>query len=254
MVRGASPSRQAASPSVGGELAEQALGGLAQEPLAAAVDQPEPPLAIEGEDGHVDLLHHPPQQRRRLERAEPLRAQRVASAFTSSNASPSASSGLAPRRADGVVALAQRGQQVGERLQRAEHALAPGQRGPDEPRARRRSARRSTPDAERMIAGPQQASSATSTAGRPARSASAEHPRLVTGGAGRAAGSEPMVLEPAIERAPAQAQRLGGLAHVAAVARRAPSRMSTRSTSSSGRSSSARRRRRPRRGARGPPP
>ena len=58
--------------------AEQPLGGLAQKPLAAAVHQPEAPSSIEGEDGDVDLLDHPPEERGGLELPEPLSRERLA--------------------------------------------------------------------------------------------------------------------------------------------------------------------------------
>ena len=56
------------------------------------------------------------------------------SVLTSSSARPSPSSALRAAGADRVVALAQRGEQVGDRLQRPEHAL-PHERRPDEPGA-----------------------------------------------------------------------------------------------------------------------
>ena len=96
-ARRLSPSRHVARPSGVRGPAEQPLRGLAQQPLAAAVHQPEPPVAVEGEHRDVDLLDHPAEQRRRLELAEPLRRSVSLSAFTSSSARPSASSGLAPR-------------------------------------------------------------------------------------------------------------------------------------------------------------
>ena len=71
--------------------AQQPLGRLAQQPLAAAVHQPEPLLGVEGEDGDVDLLDDAPEQRRGLERAAAAaRAASRSSMLTSSRARPSA--------------------------------------------------------------------------------------------------------------------------------------------------------------------
>ena len=56
-----------------GVEAEHALGGAREQPLAGAVDQPQPALGIEREHRDVDLLHHGAQEARRLERAHALR-------------------------------------------------------------------------------------------------------------------------------------------------------------------------------------
>jgi hypothetical protein len=74
------PAQAPGEPELGGGAAEEALGGLGEEALAAAVDEHEPVLgrAVEGEHRDVDLRHHRAQQRRRLHRAEPLAAERLA--------------------------------------------------------------------------------------------------------------------------------------------------------------------------------
>ena len=65
------------SPSSSARAPEQPLGRPAEQPLAGAVHEPQALPLVEGEDGDVDLGHHLAQQRRRLERAEPLLAQRL---------------------------------------------------------------------------------------------------------------------------------------------------------------------------------
>ena len=93
--------------------------GAAEQALAGAVHEPQRGARVEGEDGDVDLLHHRAQQRGRLERAEPLLAQRLGERVHLARApAPSASSRRPARRADREVPLAQRGEQVRERLQR----------------------------------------------------------------------------------------------------------------------------------------
>ena len=47
----------------GGGLAEQALGGRGQQPLAGAIHQAQALVLVEGEDGDVDFAHHGAQQR-----------------------------------------------------------------------------------------------------------------------------------------------------------------------------------------------
>jgi hypothetical protein len=127
-VRGASPSssrRARAPPRAAQSSAPPAWPSSARRPGSPAAASV---LGVEREDGDVDLLHHRAQQRRRLQRAEPLLAQRLASAFTSSSARPSASSLRRAAGADREVALEQRAEQVGQRLQRPHHALAQRER------------------------------------------------------------------------------------------------------------------------------
>ena len=146
--------------------------GCAEQPLAARDSPAEPPLAVEGEDGDVDLLDHPrgaarwPPARRAAARAASRR-----SALTSSSARPSASSGRGAARADREVALAQRGEQVGERLQRARPpARAAASARPA--RRRPRASVRVQPDPQRSSAPVQSSQQATSARpGSPASSA-----------------------------------------------------------------------------------
>ena len=114
--------------------ADQPLGGLAQQPLAAPVHQPEPAVAVEGEDGDVDLLDHPPEERGRLQLPEPLPAERLAQRVHFQQRETERVVGVGAAGADRVVAFAQRGEQVGDGLERPDHALAE--------RGARRSARR----------------------------------------------------------------------------------------------------------------
>jgi hypothetical protein len=99
--------------------------------LAAAVHQSEPLRLIEREHRDIDLLDDAPEQRRGLQRVEALRAQRVAEDvhFQEREAEPIVGTGAA--RADRVVPFAQCGEQVGDGLERPEHALA-DQRGADQ--------------------------------------------------------------------------------------------------------------------------
>ena len=60
-----------------GGMAHQADRILTEQPLAGAIDEHQPMVVVEGEDGHVDLGHHRSEQRRRLLRAEALHAKRL---------------------------------------------------------------------------------------------------------------------------------------------------------------------------------
>ena len=134
--------------------AEQPLGGLAQKTLAAAVDQPEPPRCIEGEDGDVDLLDHPTEERGGLELPEPLSAEGLAQRVHLQQRQTERVVRAGAPRADRVVALAQRREQVGDGLQRADDPL-PQQRGADEPGSQREQ-RKGEPHPQRVGAGPEQ--------------------------------------------------------------------------------------------------
>ena len=134
--------------------ADAALGRLAQQPLAAAVDQPEPAVPVEGEDGDVDLLDHPPEQRGGLELPQALAPQRLAQRVHLEQREPEGVVGAGAAGPDRVVALAQRGEQIGDGLERAHHPLAQQQRT-DQPGADREQGE-GEPDAQGMIAGPEQ--------------------------------------------------------------------------------------------------
>ena len=134
-MRRGSPVRHAPSPSVVGAAAERAASaGPAEQPLAGAVHEAQHAVLVDGEHGDVDLRHHALQQRDRLERAEPLRAQRLAQRVHLGEGEAERIVEVGAARADRVVALAQRGEQVGERLQRTHDARAHRERR-GEPRA-----------------------------------------------------------------------------------------------------------------------
>ena len=115
---------------------DQPLRGLAQQPLASPVHQPEPPVAVEGEDRDVDLLDHPPEQRGRLQLPEPLPPERLAQRVHFQQRETERVVGVGAAGPDGVVAFAKRGEEVGDGLERADHSLAE--------QKRRRAARRPT--------------------------------------------------------------------------------------------------------------
>ena len=114
IVRGVSPSRHAAEPELLGACGRAGARPAGQQALAGAIHQPQP---LRRRRRRRRRRRSPsmtrPQQRRRLQRAEPLRAQRLAE-----HVRPRAARGRAPSSgaraagADGVVALAQRGEHV----------------------------------------------------------------------------------------------------------------------------------------------
>jgi hypothetical protein len=122
-MRGDSPSRQVRSPQLGRGPAEDLLGGLRQQALAGAVDEPQRLRAVEGEDRDVNLHHHGAQQRARLESAKALIVQRRGEDvhFEHDRTQGIVAAGAAC--ADGEVALAQCREEVRQRLQRQYHAM-----------------------------------------------------------------------------------------------------------------------------------
>ena len=107
---------------------EQPLRRLAQEARAGAVDELELVILVEREHRDVDLRHDLAQQRRRLERVEPLVAQRLDQRV---HLDHHFAERIAAARAAGAnreVAFAQRGEQVRQRLQREDDALAQRER------------------------------------------------------------------------------------------------------------------------------
>ena len=153
-VRGLSPLSQSLRPSVVRGPAEQALRRLAQQPLAAAVHQPEPPVAVEGEHRGVDLLDHPAEQRRRLQLAGSLAAEGLTERVHLQQREPERVVGAGAAGADGVVAFAQRGQEVGDGLERSGDPLAEEKR-PDQPGADGDEGEGQL-GAEGVVAGPEQ--------------------------------------------------------------------------------------------------
>ena len=127
------PSRQVRRPSSSAVRPSSCSAGLRQQPLAGAVDEPQRLRAVEGEDGDVDLHHHRAQQRAGLERAEALIVQRRGEDVDFEHHRAERIVAARAARADREVALAQRRQQVRQRLQRQHDAMADAERaaGPD---------------------------------------------------------------------------------------------------------------------------
>ena len=107
-----------------GRAPEELLGGAAEQPLAGAVDEPQALCRVEGEHGDVDLLHHGPQQRGGLDRAEPLLVQRLGQRVDLGHDVAERVAGRHRPAADREVVLAHRGDQVGQRLQRRDDVHA----------------------------------------------------------------------------------------------------------------------------------
>ena len=97
-----------------GGAPHQLLNRTAEQPLAGAIDQPQLVLIVEGKHGHVDLAHHRPQQCRRLERSQPLVAQRVGERVD-----------LEQRLAQRIVAAAPRARETRNRFRAAPPAGSP---------------------------------------------------------------------------------------------------------------------------------
>ena len=113
---------------LGRAASQQALGRLAQQASAGAVHELELVVFIEGENRDIDLRHHLSQERRRLERVEALVAERFDERVDLDH---DLAERVAAARAAGPnreVTLAERGKQVGERLERQDDALAERQR------------------------------------------------------------------------------------------------------------------------------
>ena len=133
---------------------EQPLGRRPEQALAGVVHQLQPPALVEGEDGDVDLRHDLAQQRRRFERVEALPAQHLGERVDLGVQVVERIGAPRAARADREVAFPQRRQQVGDGLQRHDHAR-PHRReeagGEDRQRDRQRPLR-----ARMVIAGPEE--------------------------------------------------------------------------------------------------
>ena len=103
---------------------EQTFRRLRQEPGARAVDEGQLPAFVEREHSHFDLRHHLAQQRRRLERIEALVPQRFDERVDFDHDFAERVAAARAARANGEVAFAKRGQQVGQRLKGQDDALA----------------------------------------------------------------------------------------------------------------------------------
>ncbi len=111
-------------PELVGVAAEEPLDRSRQQALAGAIHQPKPAIGIEREHGDRDFLHHRPQDRRGLERAEPLLAQRVGQRVHLDQDFAERVVLALPAGADGEVFLTQGREQIRERLERIDDAVA----------------------------------------------------------------------------------------------------------------------------------
>ena len=104
--------------------AEQSLGRLAQEPRAGAVDELELLVMIEREHRNLDLRHHFAQQRGGFECVEALVPQSLDQRVHLDHHLPKRVAAARAARADGKVSLAERGEQVRQRLKGKDDAFA----------------------------------------------------------------------------------------------------------------------------------
>jgi len=110
-------------------------GLLREQAFAGGVDHAERAgFVVEGEDGDVNLGHHAPQQRGRLERAQPALAQLVHQRVHLEHREAQRVVRVGAARAERVVLLPDGGKHVRERLERTHDALAEGE-GEREPGA-----------------------------------------------------------------------------------------------------------------------
>ena len=165
----------ALKPDLVGRAIEQPIGRHTKQPFARAVDQPKRSSAIEGEDRHIDLEHHGPQERAGFDGAEALIVERrgeVVDLGHDGRQRIALSCGRSRRapRADREIALTHRGQQVRQRLQRRGDTV-PHEQGTANPRGDRQDAAPST--ARGLVRLPYQSiTSNAATPGKPAASAS----------------------------------------------------------------------------------
>ena len=125
---------------VGGGSAEASFGGAAQQALSRPIHEAQRVVLVEGEHRDVDLCHDGAQERGGLERAQALALQHVGQRVQfvgHVSERVAAPSGPGPER---VVFLAQRRQQVGDRLQRPLHGSSRDDRAAES--RQRRSRRR----------------------------------------------------------------------------------------------------------------
>ena len=135
MTRGASPSRQSSRPSSSARRPSIRSAVCAEQPRPGAVDELQLALLVEREHRDVDLRHHLAQQRGRFERVEPLVAQRLDQRVDLDHHLAERVAAARAAGADGEVPFAERGEQVRQRLEGQDDALAQRER---EARGRRR--------------------------------------------------------------------------------------------------------------------
>ena len=141
-------------PELVGEAAEQIRSFASEQPLAVAVDEHQPPFAVEGEDRDVDLGHDRAQQRRGFLRAEPLAAQRLGQRVDLEHHLPERVVGDGAAGADREVVFAQGGEQIRDRLQWPDDPIAQRQRD-TEPQPGQHDGD-GHPDEQRVLAEPEQ--------------------------------------------------------------------------------------------------
>ena len=128
MTRGASPARQSARPISSASRPSSRSAGWSSSRAPARLTNFSSCVLVEGEHRDVDLRHHLAQQRRRFERVEPLVAQRLDQRVDLDHDLAERIAAARAARADGEVPLAERGEQVRQRLQRQHHPLAQRER------------------------------------------------------------------------------------------------------------------------------
>jgi hypothetical protein len=154
MTRGASPSRKSSRPERVGLPSEQPLRHLAEQLRARAVDEREVAVGVEREQRDVNLRHDLPEQCRRFESVEPLVAERLDQRVDFDHHLAERIAAARAAGADGEVAFAQRREQVRQRLQRQDDALAQRER---EAEAERDDDHCQGPlDLRRVVSGPQE--------------------------------------------------------------------------------------------------
>jgi hypothetical protein len=112
--------------------AEQPLQGLEEEALARAVHELQAMRGVEGEDGHLDLLHDLAQEGRRLEGSQALLAQGVRERVDLAHHQGERVLAACAAGAEREVLLAEGGQEVRQRAQRPHHVALHGE-GEGEP-------------------------------------------------------------------------------------------------------------------------
>ena len=126
-MRGVSPLRHSARPSSARVSAQKPLLGLIENALAGAIHEAQRAVAVEGENGDVDFLHHLAQQRGGFERAQSLLAKRLAERVHFAQHFAERIVAIGAARANRKITFAQRGQQIGKSAKRKHHAALRGE-------------------------------------------------------------------------------------------------------------------------------
>jgi hypothetical protein len=128
-------------PEVGGRAAEDALGGLVEEELRGVVGEAELVGGVEGENRDVDFLHHGAEEGGGFEGVEALVLKRAAEGVDLPHNVAEGFVAAGAAGAHGEIALAEGGEEVGHRLQRAHDAVARGG-GKAEPKSQNQQGKR----------------------------------------------------------------------------------------------------------------